>query len=189
MGCFTQRRHRVLPTWASNLNYGGVGGKWSVRSLCGGVPGEAEVEHDDRYVCEDGKPVSTVSGGLVYPLVLGSPQVLLVVRQPYVLSNKFKFLGNFLVAVSRWCSSRASIKPHVFPSSSLRLISLSHNVGFGFFLTGPHHWHPIALSHGNFEVICVWLPRRVLLCVPLPLTCGIGLISSQWDPAGWLSYP
>lgn len=65
------------------------------------MPGEAEVEHDDWYVCEDGKLVSTVSGGLVYPLVLGSPQVLLVVRQPYVLSNKFKFLGNFLVAVSR----------------------------------------------------------------------------------------
>lgn len=65
------------------------------------MPREAEVERDDRYVCEDGKPVSAVSGGLFYLLVLGSPQVLLVVRQPSVLSNKFKFLGNFLVAVSR----------------------------------------------------------------------------------------
>ena len=120
-----------------------------------------------------------------YALVLLESSGTSRVCQPYVLSNKFKLLGNFLVAITRWCSSRASIKTHIFLPSSLRLIWLSHNI----FLTGYHRWQPIALSHGNFEVTCICLQRCVLLCVLLPLACGIDLVSAQWDPSGWLSCP
>lgn len=89
------------------------------------------------------------------------------VCQPYMLSNKLKLLGNSLVAITWWCSSRASIKTHIFLPSSLRLISLSHNI----FLTGYHRCQPIVLCHGNFEVTSVWLQRCVFaLCPP---SCGL----------------
>lgn len=105
------------------------------------------------------------------------------VCQPYIIPNKFKLPGNFLVAVPRWCICRTGIKTHIF---LMWLISLSHNF---FLFTGYHRWQPIALSHGNFEVTCMWLQGCVLLCVPLPLACRIGLVSAQWDPSGWLSCP